>query len=67
MIPLALAERLGLLQVCSPSADPGDARRKALRVSRTAAKAREAARVAAVYTGVRRLRPAAPVLAMLVR
>lgn len=61
MIPLALAERLGLPPEVLDQLRARDARRKAQRVHRSAAKAREAARVAAVYASMPRLRPDAPI------
>lgn len=60
MIPLALAERLGLPADVLEVLRARDARRKAVRVSRRAAKAKRAAKVAAAYAAMPRLRPDAP-------
>jgi len=60
VIPTALAERLGLPPGIIERLRLGEARRKAHRVNRAAAKQREAARVAAVYASMPKLRPDAP-------
>jgi hypothetical protein len=60
VIPLALAERLGLAPEVLGVLRARDERRKALRTVRAGFKAKEAARVAAVYSSMPKLRPGAP-------
>jgi hypothetical protein len=60
VIPLALAERLGLAPEVLAALRARDERRKALRTLRAAFKAKEAARVAAAYSSMPKLRPDAP-------
>jgi hypothetical protein len=60
VIPLALAERLGLSPEVLATLRARDERRKALRSVRAACKAKDAARAAAVYASMPKLRPGAP-------
>jgi hypothetical protein len=60
VIPLVLAERLGLAPEVLAVLRAQDERRKALRTVRAGFKAKEAARVAAVYSSMPKLRPDAP-------
>ncbi len=60
VIPLALAERLGLGPDVLEQLRRRDERRRALRVVREGAKRRESARAAAAYDAMPKLRPDAP-------